>query len=449
MKEITPTELAKQLVAGVLTPKQASIWACTSVDNFTKVPLYRRKSREICIAYQEKQMSIREIARSFRVGADSVRLLLKENQITIRTNNIGLSDEQLRQEYEVGSRSKRQIASKYKTTSAHISRRLRRLGIPNREEVNEALELDDGLIVKLYSDGETLTQIALMLGVSRSTITRRLKKLGTTIDSKKGRSKKPLGDESIVDSYRNGSSLSGLSEKHNVSRNTIRRRLESNGVPIKPNQAGRKKKHVGMDLNVIQSGRKAGKTWDEIAKVTGIPRTTLIRRFKSESKSPPHPIPPFVASENLDMASIKVQHDAGKTLTQLAKENGVSRSTITRKLEVLEGKQTTKTTKKVSMVYLDMDAIKAKYEAGATLTQLAKECGVGRSTITRKLAAFVPAEVKKTDGKPKAAKTVSDESTILDMAAIKAQHEAGVSLTQLAKENGMGTFNYYSKASGF
>ena len=157
-----------------------------------------------------------------------------------------------------------------------------------------------------------------------------------------------------------------------------------------------KKKNIKIELPIdeIVKKWKQGATQKELAKEYGVARTTIDKRiseyYKREGKQrPKKELNPKI---ELPIEKIVEKWKQGATQKELAKEYGVSTQTINNRISEYyekEGKQKTKPKRKSKLkIELPIDEIVEKWEQGNTLIELTKEYGVSYRTIQSRISQY-------------------------------------------------------------
>ena len=202
-----------------------------------------------------------------------------------------------------------------------------------------------------------------------------------------------------------------------------------------------KKKNIKIELPIdeIVKKWKQGATQKELAKEYGVARTTIDKRiseyYKREGKQrPKKELNPKI---ELPIEKIVEKWKQGATQKELAKEYGVSTQTINNRISEYyekEGKQKTKPKRKSKLkIELPIDEIVEKWEQGNTLIELTKEYGVSYRTIRNRISEYYEKEGKQKT-KPKRKSKLKIE---LPIDEIVEKWEQGNTLIELTKEYGV------------
>ena len=212
-----------------------------------------------------------------------------------------------------------------------------------------------------------------------------------------------------------------------------------------------KKKNIKIELPIdeIVKKWKQGATQRELAKEYGVARTTIDKRiseyYKREGKQrPKKELNPKI---ELPIEKIVEKWKQGATQKELAKEYGVSTQTINNRISEYyekEGKQKPKRKSKLK-IELPIDEIVEKWEQGNTLIELTKEYGVSYRTIRNRISEYYEKEGKQKT-KPKRKLKPKKE---LPIDEIVEKWEKGVTQRELTKEYGVSYRTIQSRISQY
>ena len=214
-----------------------------------------------------------------------------------------------------------------------------------------------------------------------------------------------------------------------------------------------KKKNIKIELPIdeIVKKWKQGATQKELAKEYGVARTTIDKRiseyYKREGKQrPKKELNPKI---ELPIEKIVEKWKQGAIQKELAKEYGVSTQTINNRISEYyekEGKQKTKPKRKSKLkIELPIDEIVEKWEQGNTLIELTKEYGVSYRTIRNRISEYYEKEGKQKT-KPKRKLKPKKE---LPIDEIVEKWEKGVTQRELTKEYGVSYRTIQSRISQY
>lgn len=209
--------------------------------------------------------------------------------------------------------------------------------------------------------------------------------------SKKKNIKIELPIDEIVEKWEQGTTQQELAKEYRLSIRTINRRIseyyEKEGKQ-KP------KRKIEIPIDEIVKKWEQGVIEKELAKEYGVSQTTINNRiseyYKREGKQrPKKELNPKI---ELPIEEIVEKWKQGTIQQELAKEYGVSKTTITKRIaEYYEKKGNKKTKPKIKSkqkIELSIDEIVKKWEEGSTQTELAKEYGISLTTISSRISEY-------------------------------------------------------------
>ena len=186
--------------------------------------------------------------------------------------------------------------------------------------------------------------------------------------------------DAVIAAYRNGVSLERLAYHHHVTDTTIRRRLQTAGIPLRPPAAR------GRPVNdeTLVAAYQAGRSIRDLAREYGADRATIRAHLVNSGVT----IRPPGGSHRLLDADIAGEYQAGRNLTALAAIHHVDHSTVRR--IVTEAGITIRPDgpRPRWRIPIDHTELVARYRAGATYRELADIFHVDRATIRRRLNVF-------------------------------------------------------------
>lgn len=131
-------------------------------------------------------------------------------------------------------------------------------------------DISDQDIKKLYSELKNTHKVAKVLGVAKTTVLRRLHKMGSVLPPNHSRLNN-ISTEQLKAEYEDGKSVSQLSRDHGLSAQAVSNRLERVGVVINLHP-----QKLGLDeQEVIDQYVNQGKTGKQIAAALGCDHTVI------------------------------------------------------------------------------------------------------------------------------------------------------------------------------
>ncbi|WP_188898493.1 helix-turn-helix domain-containing protein [Microlunatus endophyticus] len=166
-----------------------------------------------------------------------------------------------------------------------------------------------------------------------------------------------------------------MAAKHHVSRALVRRALTEEDVERRPAD----QLDPEHDVAIIQLRDNLGLAWTEISAISGIPTSTLQRRYAKATQTPTLPSRP----RKDELTTLATGYEAGKTVSELAAECDVHPRTIRRQLR-RQGVESTRLRPRQQLPVSD-DELHDRHEAGETYRELAAEYGVSATLIWRRV----------------------------------------------------------------
>ena len=200
----------------------------------------RPRSAPVAFAVEEaarrvvqEGISFAELARSYQVSVDVVRVQMRARGISPPPPTgprvlRAVPAAQLVCEYADGL-TMAQIAARYGVSRETISTRLRAAGVAGR---HPAKPVPEGEAVALYQQGATLTDLAARYEVSVKTIKRRLTSAGVLVRPRGG-TRIPIPVPEAARLYASGQTLRQLAGRYQVSEQVISSRLAEAGTPLR------------------------------------------------------------------------------------------------------------------------------------------------------------------------------------------------------------------------
>lgn len=192
--------------------------------------------------------------------------------------------------------------------------------------------------------------------------------------------------EEIVKKYNAGATQQELAEEYGVSYNTIANRiLEYYGRARTSSYI--RKRNIILPIEEIAKRNKSGVTHQEIADEYGVSRQTISRhllKYYKETDIPNPKIKNPKRFKNIPVEEIAKKHEQNISQKQLAKDYGVTRRTISRKLKkYYEDIGKPLTHKGISYIDLPAEEIIKRYEEGTSKSILAEEYTTSEPTISK------------------------------------------------------------------
>ena len=211
--------------------------------------------------------------------------------------------------------------------------------------------------------------------------------------SKKKNIKIELPIDEIVEKWEQGTTQQELAKEYRLSIRTINRRI-SEYYEKEGKQKPKPKRKIEIPIDEIVKKWEQGVIEKELAKEYGVSQATINNRiseyYKREGKQrPKKELNPKI---ELPIEEIVEKWKQGTIQQELAKEYGVSKTTITKRIaEYYEKKGNKKTKPKIKSkqkIELSIDEIVKKWEEGSTQTELAKEYGISLTTISSRISEY-------------------------------------------------------------
>ena len=252
-----------------------------------------------------------------------------------------------------------------------------------KEKVNDAII--QGLI-----EGETIEQTVKKLGISQATIYYRIKKMrkrGEKIPKRKKKKVKDEEDNAILKGLREDKTIEQIAIKIGISQSQVLKRItemRKRGVEIQ--KRNKKIRNDGKD-NAIILGLKNGETEDLIAKKLGISAPAVSRRIKKMRERGIEIQKGNKKNENDEKDNAIIQGlREGKLKKQIASELGISSSLISRRINRMEKRGVKIQEIKKTKEYDEKDgAIIDGLKKGKTKGEIAKELGIHRATVYKRI----------------------------------------------------------------
>jgi DNA invertase Pin-like site-specific DNA recombinase len=190
----------------------------------------------------------------------------------------------------------------------------------------------------------------------------------------RGRPRKPTAP--LADDYLAGNSIRAVAAKHHVSRALVRRALTEQGVERRPAD----RLNPEHDLAIIRLRDDFGLAWTEISAISGVPTSTLQRRYAKATQKSARPHTNTEAWQ-----SLANMYNAGKTVIEIAAATGIDPKTIRRNLR--RGGIDVKNLRQVTRQKLPLsdEDLRERHATGETYQELAAICGASPTLIWRRV----------------------------------------------------------------
>jgi DNA-directed RNA polymerase specialized sigma24 family protein len=225
------------------------------------------------------------------------------------------------------------IAQRMSVTAKTVYARLKKAGVelrpgrPGRKVSDAALREVSELYVQQHL---TPQQVADRLGVSYSTVLRRLEKAGVTLRSASGSPADSALLAETVRLYRSGLSTTEVAARMEVVPSTVRYRLIRAGEPLRE-PGGRSSVNAAQVAEMVRLYDEQSLSLQDVADAVGVEATTVRRQLKRAGVPLRGPGRPRLGDAVLDQAA--ALWDEHKDLQIVADAIGVSIATAARRLE--------------------------------------------------------------------------------------------------------------------
>ncbi|MCK9279263.1 MAG: HNH endonuclease [Melioribacteraceae bacterium] len=173
---------------------------------------------------------IKNIVKELSISETTIWRILKKNNVERDRINIKLNADEVSGLYLSG-KSAKFIGNVYNISEPVILRILRDNGIKIRDKVECQNGADKELILKLYQDGKSSSEIKLITGYSYSVIYKWLSHYGVRLET--NQPKVPVKD--IVETYSIEKNASETGRKLGIDTHTVIKHLLKSGIEIKEN----------------------------------------------------------------------------------------------------------------------------------------------------------------------------------------------------------------------
>lgn len=226
-------------------------------------------------------------------------------------------------------------------------------------------------MIKLYKKGLTLHEVASRLGVSQTTVYRKLKERDISTNK--------VTDEMVdkwVELYQEGKTQKEIAEKYDVSQSTVSRIFREKGIDFPGQNQKVSEETVDEWIELYQEGLSQY----DIAKRYGVDQSSVSWRLRRRGiKSSKVKVTEEMVEEWIDLK------ENGLSCKEIAEEYDVNRSTVSKRLkETPEHEKMKPGNMKITSDIIDewVDL----YEEGMTQEDIAEKYGVAQSTVSRRLS---------------------------------------------------------------
>jgi len=277
------------------------------------------------------------------------------------------------------------------------------------------------LAIQWYGEGISVTEIGRRLGITQSSVSHMLRKLGVAPSWEKRESRTaaltPELKSRLIELANQGWTAKTISDELEIDYDIVRNTLRQSGVDLEP--FGRRKgRHGGAKVGIepVMSLYRKGLSIPAIAKQLQISRDVARRRLKWGG----------VIFESVDEAEILAALKQGHTARQCAEKLGISETTIRRyaKLAAIDFKQQTLRSQVT-------DQILHLRRQGMSCYEIAEKVGMDHTYVWRILKELAPDLLKAVDrGKFLVGK--AGRKCLVDVEKAKTMLADGMSLQKIA-----------------
>jgi DNA invertase Pin-like site-specific DNA recombinase len=243
------------------------------------VPMVDSIPAEDVIARYRAGESTNQIGKTYGCSGFTITSILKRNGVSRRagrTIELPVSNEELARRYLLDRAEIQQLAAELGVKPDLISRRLAAAGVVVPLG-SRRMDLPDAEIVERYKRGEPVQQIAKAYGVSWAPIMQRIREGGDLV------LRRPVPTEQkkqAVRLYQTGLSPNAVASQLGLSRTTVRNAVVEAGVKRPSPQTLVLEGLQSDTMREIQERHRSGASVNSLAREYGIPRTTLQRRIE-------------------------------------------------------------------------------------------------------------------------------------------------------------------------
>lgn len=351
--EIPIEQLVKEWKAGMSTRALAKTYNTSKSAITRRLQKYQQSTgqklerdikflipMEEVIKYLKQGLYYREIAKKYGVSEDFLynrrkeyekkvgktveEILSEEGNFEINKKRVYVPVLEVVQEWKNGMKLE-DIAEKHNVSRETIISRLKEYQLKTGEQViqnkrKKEIPLDE--IIKEWKKGMTLEKLGQKYGVTRETISKRIKEFEYKTGQKLVRDyiervpKIDLPIEEIIEEWKNGTVLEEIAQKYGVTRNTIQRRLEeyeekTGEKLVRTHSKDKRRIKKELPIEAVYEDWKNGKTYGELMKKYNASKGTIYKRIKEyrEQKGDDdiRKIIPNVVKEGYNNNEIKVK----------------------------------------------------------------------------------------------------------------------------------------------
>jgi hypothetical protein len=228
----------------------------------------------------------------------------------------------------------------------------------------------DARLRAAYEGGKSIVEISQTVCLSDESVRRRLHRAGTLLRPGGWSIESRALDARLRAQYEGGQTVTELAREHRYSSKEIRRRLKRAGVILRP-------KPPDVDTDFLRKQYESGKTLEAISRATGLTVGT-VHKSVIQAGTAMRPSGRMAAGPTETNLAVRAAYDAGKTVAELAQERGISRQGVEHHLRRAGALSTDGRFK----IPWDLNqSLRAEYEGGKTQQELALKWGCSSSTI--------------------------------------------------------------------
>lgn len=296
----------------------------------------RRYSPEKIEQLYEEGATVQSLAKTLGVSRELIRTLLLKRGVKLRgrggqpsaePGDLVADPDEVARRYRAGQ-GIAEIAASVGRTAWQVRTVLLKLGVKLRGRAgNRGDELKPPLVpaeevAKLYAGGLGLERVAAMAGVSRKKVKRLLRERRTSLRGRAEAKRQPaqvrrISDQIVARRYRAGATLEALAIAAGSTVPVIRRVLADQGVPLRPQLAP-----LRLSEEQIASRYRAGSSLAQLAAEAGCSSLYPIRRMLQRAGVP------FRGKTDLNVQrgakprlteeAMRARYEAGSSLSQIA-----------------------------------------------------------------------------------------------------------------------------------
>jgi len=256
----------------------STIKRCLQNNNITKTSLLNQEETKDIIQFYKEGKTLVWIADRYNVSRPTIKKCLTDNNITIRSKIFKLSideEENIVFNYINFNISMLRLSKLYNVSENCINDCLKRHNVPIRKRSFEKIQLNIDQIKKEYLEGLSLRKIAEKHNVSDDTISKRLQKTNIRIIKEKDLTQYR---QEMIDLYELGFNTTELAKKFDVCPQTISYHLKKSGVKLR-DKNDKRIKHITREL-LIQDYVYGRMSITEVSQKYGVGEGTIFRRLQ-------------------------------------------------------------------------------------------------------------------------------------------------------------------------